>query len=198
MKTHRISQILCKRPDALLVPDLLLSAKIDTMPEKGKGIGVVDSSARDKSLALMRFAAAQSLPMFAMERRLVNKPLLIRNTGLNPGDVQTPAIQDIHNHRAWVVGRFHFAMALLVHGIPFAAQPTGVPKMQAMLNDAGLAGCVLPDNWGDLTPDAMQAAVQVALDSWDSNAMKRAEDYVEAARIKSDDMFARISALVSG
>jgi hypothetical protein len=191
------NQITRIRPDAMLVPDLLLSADIDTTPTRGIGIGVVDSSARMKSLALMRYAATQGHTFYAMERRLLDKPHLVQKTGLDPNAIQTPVIGDIFNHDAWVVGRFHFAMALLVHGIPFAAQPTQVHKMQAMLHDADLTGCLLPDDWGDLSPDATQLAVQVALDSWDNAALARAQNYVKSARVKSDDMFAQIAASVS-
>ena len=137
------NQITRIRPDAMLVPDLLLSADIDTTPTRGIGIGVVDSSARMKSLALMRYAATQGHTFYAMERRLLDKPHLVQKTGLDPNAIQTPVIGDIFNHDAWVVGRFHFAMALLVHGIPFAAQPTQVHKMQAMLHDADTS-CPVP------------------------------------------------------
>ena len=194
-KSH--AQILRRRPDALLVPDLLLSADMDVAVNSGTGIGVVDSSAREKSLALMRYAATQGHPFYAMERRLVNKPHLVRKMGLDAKAIQTPMIGDIFNHHSWVVGRFHFAMALLVHGIPFAAQPTQVHKMQAMLHDADFTGCLLPDDWGDLPTDAMQMAVQSALDSWDQAALERAQDYVKSAQAKSNDMFAKIAALVS-
>jgi hypothetical protein len=87
-------------------------------------------------------------------------------------------------------------MALLVHGIPFAALPTQVHKMQAMLDDAGLTGCLLPADWGDLTGAAQQTAVKAALDSWDAAAMQRAANYVGHARRASDDMFNKIAALV--
>jgi hypothetical protein len=186
-----------KRPDALLVPDLLLSAEMEPTCSQGQGIGVVDSSARPKSLALMRYAATHNNAFYAMERRLLDKPHLVRKTGLDIDAVKTPVMGDIFNHTAWVVGRFHFAMALLVHGIPFAAQPTIVHKMQAMLHDADLTGCLLPDDWGELPPEAMHTAVQTALDSWDDDAFVRAQAYVTSAQVKSDDMFSKIKACAS-
>ena len=190
------TQIATKCPDAMFVPDLLLSADMDTTPCTGNGIGVVDSSARDKSLALMRYAATQGHSFYAMERKLVSKPHLVQKTGLVVRDIQTPVIDDVYNHSAWIVGRFHFAMALLVHGIPFAAQPTQVHKMQAMLHDADLMGCLLPDDWGELPAPAQQAAVQTAHDSWDKSAMQRAADYVGHARTTTDEMFNKITSLV--
>ena len=183
------------RPDTLLVPDLLLSAQMGFVKIQGEGIGVVDCSARSKSLDLMRFAAAQGHRFYAMERRLLDKPDLIRNTGLNPDAITMPQLEDISNHNAWVVGRFHFAMALMVHGIPFAALPTRVHKMQAMLHDAGLMGCLLPDDWQSLTIKEQQLAVQTALGSWNSATLKRAQTYVKAAERSTNAMFACLVAL---
>ena len=147
-KSH--AEIFQKLADAMLIPDLLLSAQMDVTPSQGVGIGVVDCSARPRSLSLMRYSVAQGYPLYAMERKLLAQPQLVRDTGLDPDVITMPQLNDIFNHSAWVVGRFHFAMALLVHGIPFAGLATQVHKMQAMLHDAGLTNCLLPDDWTEL------------------------------------------------
>lgn len=185
------------RPDARIVPDLLLTG----LPQKSSPsdlpdtLGVVDCSHAPVARKMMRFAVKSAAQFYVMEQRNLPNPAQAERIGLPTDQIKHATLDHMGAHARWITGRFHFALALLRTGRSFAALPTQVHKMQAMLGDAGLSAALLPDNWTEMGFGPQRTAADTAMNSWDATMFKRAIDYTTLARSASADLFADIAAL---
>lgn len=190
-----------------VVPDLSLCSPAPAAQARD-GIGVADSVDRDVALslsALRRTLRATVVSIHERPQGAVGRLRFLREI-LGKQDLPHPAtllrrlsarreqlagsggalegfLDQLAGLSLLVSGRFHACTLALVAGTPFVAAGTNSHKIQALVEDAGLAA------WRanpDLSPQAVR---EVARQGWSTGEREAATDYVAGARAGARALF---------
>lgn len=190
-----------------VVPDLSLCSPVPAARARG-GIGVTDSVDRDVALSLSVLRRELGAGVVSIHERphgararlrflreILGKPdlphpltllrrLAARREQLgSSGESLEEFLVGLAGLSLLVSGRFHACTLALVAGTPFVAAGTNSHKIQALVEDAGLAA------WRagpDLSPQAVREA---ARQGWSAGEREAAADYVASARAGAHALF---------
>ncbi len=180
------------RADARLVPDLslaayslqgLLPAAAPPPPASRAAWTVIDHVDAALARTLHGFAEAHGFPFHLMGRLHVDA--LVREAGA-PFEAAGRAwprilrsVDELKHADAVLTGRFHGLTAALAAGVPFVALPSNTPKVEGLLEDAGIADrALLPREWASLGHYAQLDAANERLASQDAAFAEATGRYV--------------------
>lgn len=196
------------------VPDLSMYVPAETGEAQRHGIAFTDSVDRLTTRCLdaaRRAVDAPWLPIQASGKGLFDRLRFIRG-GVAKMDLATPtwafellcARNSLGSRRQstpehfirgasllelLVSGRFHACTLALTAATPFVALPSNTSKIEALIEDVGLAGWRIS---GDISPGALEHARRIG---WEPQEFVRLNEYLGWARRSMDDLFAQIRKL---
>jgi hypothetical protein len=202
--------------DCRVVPDLSLCSAAPPEPGQREGIAYTDSVDPDVTLALdaLRRASAGEVlsihdhdparePSWAFVRAVVGRRdlahpgralalLRARRAQWRHSAPGTDAfLKRIARFELMVSGRFHACTLALVAGTPFVAAGTNSHKIDALIEDSGVAA------WragAELAPDALRDA---ARKGWSPDEKAAVEHFVRSAHERAADLFRDLGKLAA-
>jgi|GEM_PF-5595807 len=125
--------------DAVLVPDLAWNCPEPGADAKTEECGIIDCILPETTVMLQDLAFANSLEFRTMSGLLRPFARAVQNS--HPIRAVPAALSeaDLKRIGGWISGRFHGLILALVHRSPVAAVQSNTAKIQAMLDDIGIA-----------------------------------------------------------
>ena len=212
-ETRSATAIAPARPDCRVVPDLSFYLPVAPAPAR-RGVGFSDSVVRSSRLSLDRLRRAHgatSMPIRFSAPGLVGalraaRPYLSREDLRRPGEfvAAIAGLFDQWRHQAatddafvgrlaalelLVSGRFHGVTLALAARTPVLAVGSNTHKIEALLEDAGLAP------WRMTDPESIDAAAIERAKAWTGDEAAKLDAYVNAGRAAAEALFGEIAAL---
>lgn len=198
-----------------VVPDLSLYQPWAGRKGVDQGIAFTDSVERATTIQLDRLRRSMRavwLPIQEDTGGLVDRLAFVRG-GVSRSDVRAPRMAlemararwslacarfasvnqflwELSRHSLLVSGRFHACTLAMIARTPFISVPSNTAKIQALIEDSGLAP------WRCLTDLSQEHIKDAARAGWGTGELSKIEDYLEFARAAVDGLMNDVRSLI--